>query len=493
MKNYKIQLFVCVVFSSLFFTSCENYLDEQPDDRLELDTVEKVAKLVANSYSAGSYAFTDTYTDLAGPTGNPDNDGISQNSGGNLIRIQDEQTYLWEDVDAIFQDTPTYFWDQTYEAIAHTNEALATIDNIEGDIDFKNAIKGEALLSRAYHHFMLVNVFGLHYDSNASTNLGIPYITTPETDFLPTYERNTVAEVYNLVEKDLIEGLALVDDRFFSGSAKYHFTRKAGQAFASRFYLWKGDYENCKKYSDLFLDGSPSVYIKNYDNIQGSDYNSIADSYNDPQDESNVLLVQKFSLHQRRNVGFRLNISDLSTLFDNPLNSADERLSTGIWNVNTDARYLARLREYFFRENLSANSGLAYYIAVEFKGEEVLLNRAEANLMLGNQSEALNDINTLARERYYDQEFTDITAIVDYYQATSEMDGLLQLIIDERKKEFWDHGLRWFDIKRFNIPVTHTLPVSEGGETFELPVNDPRRAVQIPADAISYGITPNPR
>ncbi|MGY3793572.1 RagB/SusD family nutrient uptake outer membrane protein [Aquimarina sp. 433] len=492
MNKYKLTPYILLVSFILSFTSCDDYLDELPDDRLELDTAEKAAKVVADSYSQGSYAFTDMYTDLAGPTG-LENGGVISNAGGNFIDQNSLQLYTWQDVDGISQDTPTYFWDRSYEAIAQTNEVLAVIDDLPGNADFKNAIKGEALLSRAYSHFMLVNVFALHYDQNASTNLGIPYVLQPETRFLPAYERNTVQEVYDLVEKDLLEGLSLINDQFFSGSKKYHFTKKAGLAFASRFYLWKRDYENCIKYSDLFLDGNPELYVKKYDNLQGSTYNDIADKYNETTDDSNVLVMQKFSNHQRYATGFRLNITDLGVLFNNPLNAFDQRTSTGIWNVGTDARYTARLREYFFRENLSSNSGLPYHISIELKGEEVLLNRAEALLFNGSQDDALLDINVLARLRYNNQEYNDINQLITYYDATDAINAIEQLILDERKKEFWDHGLRWFDIKRFNLSISHRLPENFGGETLELSTNDLRKAIQIPDSAIDFGIAPNPR
>ena len=494
MKYNTLKSYIALFLLTIVSVSCEDYLEEAPDDRLDLDTVDKAAKVVADAYSQASYAFTDMYTDLAGPVG-PEINGVVENTGGNTISIQDMQIYTWDNVDAIFQDSPTYFWDQTYEAIAQTNEVLAVIDNLPGDQKQKDAVKGEALLSRAYNHFMLVNLFGLHYSENASTNLGVPYVLEPETEFLPRYTRNTVAEVYDLVEKDLLEGLALINDDFFFGTKKYHFTKKAAQAFASRFYLWKRDYVNCKKYSDLFLGGSPSIYVKKYDNIKGATPNDSGDNYNNPEDDSNVLLIQKFSNHQRYNRGYRLNFSDFQNLFFSIFGGfdQDERTSIDPFGQGTDAIFLPRLREFFFRENLSSNSGLPYHIAVEFKGEEVVLNRAEANLFLGDQAAALADINVLAKERYNDSEFTDISTIVSFYNASSENEGILELILDERKKEFWDHGLRWFDIKRFNLPVTHIVPESEGGGVFELSANDLRKAVQIPSDAQSFGLTPNPR
>ena len=492
MKKYIFKSQLLFLVLTVSFVSCDNYLDESPDDRLDLDSLDKAAKVVADAYGQGSYSFTDMFTDLAGPTGNPDGDGVVQTTGGNSIDTQERQTYKWEAVDAIFQDSPTYFWDNSYKAIAQTNEVLAVIDGLEGDQDKRNAIKGEALLARAYNHFMLVNMFGLHYNAQANANLGVPYVLEPEIEFLPEYTRNTVEEVYNLAEKDLLEGLSLINDKFFIGTKKYHFTKKAGYAFASRFYLWKRDYANAIKYSDLFFDGNPDIYIKNYDNINGSGYNESADMYGNPEDESNVMVIQRFSNYQRRGDGFRLNSREVNNLFDNLFNANDRRTQEGIWNAGTDARFLARLREFFFRENLTSNSGTPYHIAVVLKGEEVLLNRAEAHLLSGNQTMALADINLLALARY-NTEYTSIEDIMDYYLQTDEQAAVLALILDERKKEFWDHGLRWFDIKRHNMPVTHVLPVSEGGETLELLADDQRKAVQIPKDAISFGLTPNPR
>ncbi|WP_271783993.1 RagB/SusD family nutrient uptake outer membrane protein [Aquimarina algiphila] len=502
MKNYKLKSYILILFiTTIVVSSCDNYLEESPDDRLELNSVEKAAKVVADSYSQGSYAFTDMYTDLAGSLGVPDANGIVANSGGNTIRLKDLQIYTWDDVTAINQDTPNYFWNNTYEAIAHSNEVLAVIDNLEGDEKQKNAVKGEALISRAYNHFMLVNLFGLHYDENASTNLGVPYIVKPETEFLPTYKRNTVAEVYDFVEKDLLEGLALISDEFFIGTKKYHFTKKAAQAFASRYYLWKKDYANCIKYSDLFLGGNATAFVKNSADFTLSGGEALRKQYENPEEESNVFVIQKFSLYQRRNFGFRLNSNDVTILFRNPLSARDVRNNPFIFN-GREVNFLPRLFEYFFRENLSSTTGLAYHIAVELKGEEVLLNRAEAKLMLNSDiTGALDDLNIYIGKRYIGGALytnADIPNIELFYNATNPEDGILQLLLDERKKEFWDHGLRWFDIKRYNLSVSHVLPISEGGngrltDPLILTENDLRKAVQIPEDAISLGLTPNPR
>ncbi len=494
MKSYKINKYILLLLLVTFAFSCEEYLEESPDDRLELNSIEKAAKIVANSYSSGSYAFTDGLTDLVGPTGNPDANGISQNAGGNTIRQIDLQIYGWEDITEVGTDSPTFFWDRSYAGIAHANQVLKVLDQLEGDQKLKNAVRGEALLSRAYSHFMLVNMFGLHYDDNASSNLGVPYITEPETEFLPDYTRNTVAEVYDLVEKDLLEGLSLINDEIFSGTKKYHFTKKAAQAFASRYYLWKRDYTNCIKYSDLFLGGNPSQYIKSYDDFNIAGYTARADIYGDPNDESNLLLMRKASIFQRVTLGFQSNVPQIEELLKNPFDISDERRDQGnFWTFGTDAAKLVRPREYVERENPTSTVVFPYHIAIELKGEEVLLNRAEAQLELNNNTAALADINILAKERYYDREFDNMTSLMNFYNTTDEKSTLFELLMHERKKEFKGHGLRWFDIKRHNLSVTHTFPVSLGGSTITLSENDLRKAIQLPNDAIAFGLTPNPR
>ena len=74
---------------------------------------------------------------------------------------------------------------------------------------------------------MLVNYFCMAYNSETSTSdLGMPYSTSPETELRPEYERGTVAEDYARMEADIVEGLPLINDQYYS-VPKYHFNQKA--------------------------------------------------------------------------------------------------------------------------------------------------------------------------------------------------------------------------------------------------------------------------
>lgn len=103
---------------------------------------------------------------------------------------------------------------------------------------------GEAYLCRAYSHFILVNMFCLQYNKKTSTtDLGIPYMTKPETTLAPQYERGNVAAVYAQIEEDLEKGLALVGDDNYT-VPKYHFNKLAPMllrpvsTFSTRSMIW---------------------------------------------------------------------------------------------------------------------------------------------------------------------------------------------------------------------------------------------------------------
>src|SRR3954454_7708813 len=139
------------------------------------------------------------------------------------------------------EDTPEGYWFGCYKAIAAANISLDAINKAPNPDAYK-AQKGEALVARAYAHFMLVNFFAKFYNTASSaTDPGVPYVTQPETVSIKQYDRKTVSYVYDMIEKDLLEGLPLLDDKSYA-VPKFHFNRSAANAFAARYYLYKKDY-----------------------------------------------------------------------------------------------------------------------------------------------------------------------------------------------------------------------------------------------------------
>ena len=60
---------------------------------------------------------------------------------------------------------------------------------------------------------------------------GIPYVTVPERNFVKQYTRGTVASVYDMIEKDLLEGITLfLNDKSYC-SSKISFYQSGGLCF----------------------------------------------------------------------------------------------------------------------------------------------------------------------------------------------------------------------------------------------------------------------
>lgn len=482
MKKSLIKKIFLLTLSLPLLAGCDKYLEETPDNRVELDTPEKAAQLLTNAYSSAGYTFTEWMSDEVSYT------------FGTTKLPNHTQAYEWDDFTGIDQDTPSNFWTSTYDAIAHANEVLAVIDNLPGDDDLKDAVKGEALLTRAYGHFMLVNLFAKHYDENtADDDLGIPYVLEPETQFIKTYTRNTVEEVYDFIEEDLLEGLDLVDGSFYANSGKYHFTRGAALAFASRFYLFKGELDDCIKYSSQLLGGDPSIYVKDIpallaETINTEDY---IRAYHAPSDNSNLLLIRQVSNFHLPNLGFWPSRTLYGQIYENnPFNLVDERQDPA-WIAGENGLSATKYEFLFERSSLTSNVGFNYTIFLGFRGEEVLLNRAECYVRQNRLSLALADLQQLASKRYRGTATVNIQAIRNYYGSGNDPLATFYYLLDERMKEFMHEGLRWFDIKRLGITVTHQLV---DGSTIRLEPEDERLVIQIPQAAIDVGgLQPNPR
>jgi hypothetical protein len=222
--KYSIILGVAGVY---LLSGCNKFLDQSPDMRTDLNSPEKIAELLATAYPQASYIpFTESISD-----------NVADKGAGN-VELSNSAPYFFIDDKSPDNDAPIGYWNASYKAISAANHALEIIDKQKNDDRYK-AYKGEALVARAYAHFMLVSLFSKPYSPQTSnSDPGIPYVTATEKVVLGQYQRKTVAFVYEMIEKDLKEGLPLIDDAAYK-IPKYHFTRSASNAFAARFYLFK--------------------------------------------------------------------------------------------------------------------------------------------------------------------------------------------------------------------------------------------------------------
>lgn len=476
----------CLLIAAV--TGCNKFLDKEPDNRAVVNTPEKVSQLLGSAYPQANYqSFAETMSDNVTDIGNGITDPVLRDP------------YFFVDTRENQEDSPEFYWNACYSAIAAANQALETISKASNPDQYKNQ-RGEALVARAYAHFMLVNFFSKFYDpATAASSPGIPYITEPEKVFIKKYDRSTVQNVYDMVEKDLTEGLPLIEDKAYK-IPKFHFNRAAANAFASRFYLFKKDYAKVILYANQTVPGNafaPSLrgWNTTYKNI--TDVTELIKLYANATESANLLLVETQSLWARNyyTTRYGLSVDKQQQIIPKPDPITGGNFAFSLYSIAEGTHMLVpKIDEYFVKVSVNAEIGNPYVMVPLFTVEEVLFNRAEAYTYTGNTTAAIADLNTYASARINNYAFAthEITAakINTAFRTTNLQTGLIQAILFYKRAEFVHEGMRWFDILRYKLPVVHT---TRNGQTLTLTADDPRKVLQIPQSTSLAGLEANPR
>ena len=480
-----------ILSGALALGSCEKYLDKEPDNRTNIQTPEQLAQLLTSAYPRANYIlFTESMSDNA-------EDKEGGGSGLDYIDRINARSYRFEVVEESpdAEDSPDFYWNACYKAIASANQALEIINNSPDSASLR-AHKGEALMARAYAHFMLVTLFAQVYDpATAASNPGIPYVTEPEKVTFKQYERKTVAFVYEMIEKDITEGFALLNDQIYGNVPHFHFNRSAAAAFAARFYLFKQDYQKVIDYANAALGTSDVDNLRPWNTtLTNLQYYELQAEYTKSTTKGNMLLQEAVSVWGRSYASIRYGLGDkvgTEVLFTE--NVSGGFYAYDVYGSGPQFYNIPKFFEHFVREDINANTGIPYNTIPLITGEETILNRAEAYLRLNNPNAAVHDVNAFISQNIDDyspfiNKITPSRCAIFY--NTSSSTGVLLAILDFKRAFFMHEGLRWLDILRLRIPVTHT---TAEGEVFILTPDDNRRVLQLPALTKQAGLEPNPR
>ena len=523
MKKNNTILLTALTVVTVLVSGC-GFLDKNPDMRATIDTKEKVQLLLVSAYTKANFgAICEFSSDQVIDNNAPDKTGHC-NSLQPLDKMYDE-IFAWEVIKSDgSQDSPKYIWDGCYSAIATCNHALVAIDELEAKGIDMRAERGEALISRAYHHFILANVFCQAWkDENLSRqDLGITYMTEPERTVAPLYERGTLADTYKCIQKDLEEGLPLVDDNYYS-VPKYHFNTKAAHAFAARFYLYTRQWDKVIEHANQVLSTDDAATLSLlYDAKAGYALN---DPYQeqlmwiDPAAQYNLLIYTTMSqvpytIYPTYGRYYHNGVaSDYSSLGAGPCWS-NQFPGYPHWQI--DQKYGTFCAKF----DKVQGYGYIHGVTRAFTTNETLLCRAEAKAFKNDFEGATNDLRlwaqgyngtgrmdtladgtvnlTAAKIRKFYNAGADKHFVPDLHASdmspefvvTDAQKPFVCCALHFRRMETLHDGLRWFDLKRYGIEITH----QRGTEPLRTLVwNDDRRAIQLPIDVMVAGMTPNPR
>ena len=537
LKNYAMGCLISCCIAAVF-TACDK-LDEVPDNRSELNNVEKVQQLLVSAYPGG---LPNVICELSGDN-LVDNNVVVPATHYDAYSPWNEQAYKWEDITNYStgeQDTPYQTWEACYQGIATANHAIEAMENMsedpKNDPDLSHSW-GEAHMLRAWLHFTLLNVFAEAYkdDAQSEQDMGIPYVTEPETtvnvDYSQPRYRKSVAECYRLIEKDILEGIDLIDDSKYKVPA-YHFNKNAAHALAARFYLFWRKYDKCIEHANAALGTNPASMLRKWSSLNTNTMDTRLNDFNDEKAACNFLIVPTYSIQDRIMSACRYCINKGKSSDDGDVAkdviATDKILYNGggpnwtgyvpayagnlfIWGDQDYGIWLFRVYEYFEYTDKIAGIGYVHILYQPFTAEETLLCRAEAKLFMGDREGAISDLDYWTYSKMVETPLTqdgidskyagthEENIYVDdlhmqdmspeFKQLSEEEMRVLYCILHFRRIETMYEGLRWFDIKRYGITVHHAYRGPQEDEIHHdwLRWNDPRRVLQIPTNVINAG------
>ena len=528
MKKNNIIKFLTFCLGAVTLASCNEYLDKLPDDRAEVNTIEKATKLITSAYPEGS---ANLILELL-------SDNVLDYGNQYSAPILCDELYRFKDVTDQGNDSPYYVWNHFYSAVASANQALYSIEQM-GMTNVARGQVAEAKLCRAYGMFMLAQVFCMEWNPDkADEYLGLPYPLKPEENLNATYERGTLRQLYEAIDKDIEEALPYVDDELYGSTPKYHFNRQAAYAFATRFNLYYLNWDKVIAYANEVLGpGDPTSRLRNYAQYEELGRRDIANLYVSSSEPSNLMFTTPYSMAPyylayggSGRFGHNQTVVTYETYWvempwgrgttDNTIYYAKK-----MYGSNPCVAF-PKLDPFF--EYTDRVAGIGYYHSVDpvFTTDETLLCRAEAYALKGaaTYTKAVDDINYWITTHCKESEGKAVrpvmtvdsinafiegldTAIVNWNTvgdlsirktlhpqgftvAPGTQDNLIQFILHMRRLETIFQGLRFADLKRYGIEYIHKL---RGEDPVLHKAGDLRDAVQLPIDVITAGLQANPR
>lgn len=492
--------------SVVTLTGCNKFLDQAPDDRTQLNDIETIKELITSGYPDRSYTqMFEMRSDNATDKGMRAWDDTRE----------DREVYAYQEViSSIYQDTPSGYWSSLYNCIAVVNQALKSIDELT-DLSPKERketleARGEALMIRAYSAYMLAQTFAIPYDpATAKTALGIPYPTEPEDVILKEYKRGNLQETYDNIVKDFEEGIKLVSSNY--SNPKYHFNIVSSSAFGTRLYRTLGDWDKVIKYAKDVLGDNPAMKIRDVASYRPLPYAEKQKKYSLPTEDCNLMLNVVTSWWNRKMANSRYGLTpDITDKVNTAKNflliSPDLQIFGGDLYAN-----LAKVHEYFKVTNVQSGTGQGYVAYILFTGEEVLFNMGEAYAMKGDYEKAnealqifvskwfnnyspTNEKYKVTMKKITDFYAEDDTAFKPFYTMDPTQTAYAKAFAYMRRVAFLQEGMRWMDIRHYNLPVEHKL-VSQNDTKIDfitMNAGDPRYAFQLPSNVLGYNLEKNP-
>ncbi len=456
---------------TLLLTSCDKYLDVKPKGYTIPEKFTDYEKLMSNlSLSRAVSAYPNWLTDDV-QTGIVND--VSKSARYNSYSAFKLRMYRFESGQIMDMGSQDSQWEPSYQHIYVYNTVINNIMDVKDASEKeKLRLRAEAQVGRAFEYMILVNLYAKHYDAaTANSDLGVPLVLSE--DINSTYERVSVAGIYDQIKKDLDAATPNLSEKVPNN---FHPTQSVGFAFLSRMYLYMGDYQKALTNANEALKRNSSlVDYTQYANADGVTFGRV-------RHESDGSRFPDADLNPE-SVWVRLGSSSNGSM-NGEVYAPENLIETYGRNLPVGADDM-RFRLFFCHGRSKFGSGSevkfpgrvlwAPYVELNtgLSSPEVLLIAAECEARVGDKDKAVAHLDKLRKMR--------IKGVQPLVVATK--DEALRITLDERRRELRFVGpSRIIDLKRlnkdprFSKTVTHTNDT----ETWTLVPNDPKYILPVP-------------
>lgn len=436
------------------FSSCDSFLQEYSQDLAKVNSWEDLDEVLLGS----AYLHTGKYF-VANSYGQYDRDDSFDilHFMGDEIRMGDDlymshgygktifPFFTWQKDTGIshllrYEGGDDVYFNSPYKRINVCNMVISVIDDQPehnpDDAIQKRRVKGEAYFLRAIYYFLLTNLYCDPYDpSTAGQTKGLP-LKFSEVIEDKEYDRETLESTYKAILADLADAEKCLEG--IERKSLYRADVNAVRLLQSRVYLYMQDWDNAISkakevlgFNDALLNlatkkaGDDCLYVSSPEILFSMGDYLIAFYFQDDKWDAAAFYI------------------------------SDDMLEKFKPNDYRTTRYIGTATyrsENVFRKVNGQKEANGSYTTVGsvfcFRTPEAYLTIAEASAYKGDE--------TTAKE--YLEKFLS-TRMEGSVAVTQTGNDLIDLIRDERAREFLIEGHRWFDLRRYT--VCHTYPWSK--------------------------------
>jgi len=400
-------------------------------------------------------------------------------------------------------------WTTSYNAINEINLNLDAIAGIQdATSEEKNRWEGELKFLRALYYFDLVKsysyipTFIVEAQNRGGVVLNLKGFNSAADAVAYKPSRASIEEVYDQIMSDLYRSITLLTP---SNRGRNYASRHAALALGSRVNLYRGNYARADSFATAAItlsggigslttttnyvagwraaDHPEAIFQVNFATAAESIGQNEAlsathttlsapgiDKINSPRVGQGDLVPNAFLLGQLGITGHNFSSTLSATSTGTPrtlptlIYSNDIRNRLFEWGVLASGHFVEVTK--WIGKNGSAHLD---NVAV-LRWAELYLNRAEARYHLNNSAGAWADLNVIRSARY--EGFT--------VPSTQDLTGqpLLDEILKQRMLEFAFEGHRFYDLKRYGLPIVKSSPA------VNLPASDFKILPMIPTSNI---------